>query len=326
METAESKYGLIINDSDNIGDDIQSIAALQFLPKIDSYYVRDRIGRYNFEEETKIILNAWWMDYPYDFPTNALNKPKLVSLHLTEQLLNKIKNSPQIIDFLVENGPVGARDINTLNQLNKLDIPAYYSGCLTLTLTSETKLPKMDYILLVDVPQNIVDEIRKITNRKIIETSNKIPTFFDSMDRLEFAKLALRRFQQAHFVITTKLHVSMPCLSLETPVLLLLKNDKDPRFSGLRDLVNWVESDKALPYINSVNFEAPPSNPNTYLVYRKRLIDDLYKFTGYYSGFDNWPINNLQCEDWSSFNYFGRVILDFFKTQNKRFRRKLSKL
>jgi hypothetical protein len=66
-----TKFGLYEYNTCNIGDDIQSIAARRFLPKIDYYINRDRIGEFEDkenDEEIKKILNAWYMCAPYSWP------------------------------------------------------------------------------------------------------------------------------------------------------------------------------------------------------------------------------------------------------------------
>ena len=57
------KYGLILNfATDNIGDDIQSYAAAQFLPSIDCVIDRESLDRFdNSDEPVKAIMNGWYL-------------------------------------------------------------------------------------------------------------------------------------------------------------------------------------------------------------------------------------------------------------------------
>ena len=60
-----AKYGLIVCSTENLGDDIQSLAAKQFLPRIDVYVDRDYINNINCSnEETKLIMNGWFTHRP----------------------------------------------------------------------------------------------------------------------------------------------------------------------------------------------------------------------------------------------------------------------
>lgn len=55
------KYALLTYSTENVGDDIQSIAARRFLPRVDYYIDRDQIGEWenNDKNETvKLIANG----------------------------------------------------------------------------------------------------------------------------------------------------------------------------------------------------------------------------------------------------------------------------
>lgn len=74
-------------------------------------------------------------------------------------------------------------------------------------------------------------------------------------------------------VITNKLHCSLPCLALETPVLLLydksFKENKD-RIGTYLDYLNHVDRDE----FKSANIDFENSKPNSceYLKLREELI------------------------------------------------------
>ena len=55
------KYGLLKYDENkrffNVGDNIQSLAAKQFLPKVDEFLNREKLGEYKCEK-TKLIMNV----------------------------------------------------------------------------------------------------------------------------------------------------------------------------------------------------------------------------------------------------------------------------
>lgn len=65
------KYALLTYSIENVGDDIQSIAARRFLPRVDYYIDRDQIGEWknNDKNETvKLIANGWYMRDPFKWP------------------------------------------------------------------------------------------------------------------------------------------------------------------------------------------------------------------------------------------------------------------
>ncbi len=56
------KYGLICyNYLENVGNEIQSIAARRFLPKIDYYVDFNNLSEFKADDEFKIIMNAWYL-------------------------------------------------------------------------------------------------------------------------------------------------------------------------------------------------------------------------------------------------------------------------
>ena len=66
MPEKKYSYGVLKYSSINIGDEIQSIAAMRFLPDIDEYVHREHICDFKpvHGEKTKIIMNAWWIWKP----------------------------------------------------------------------------------------------------------------------------------------------------------------------------------------------------------------------------------------------------------------------
>lgn len=137
------KYGLLVTSPigpyKNIGDYFQSLAALQFTSSPFCYIEKEKLSEFQNDEKVKVIMNAWYMWHPEYWPPQDENiDPLLISMHITplraqEMLKGKGK------EYLIKHGPVGCRDINTLEILNKNGISAYFSGCLTLTLGYQYK-------------------------------------------------------------------------------------------------------------------------------------------------------------------------------------------
>ena len=119
----------------NIGDYIQCIAAKQYIEKIDEYIEQEKANKYQPKDNKtiRLIMNGFFQWRAESWPPSKYIHPLLISMHITpvkeKELLNK-----EGIEFLRKWGPVGCRDIGTKELLDKYDIPAYFSGCLTLTL------------------------------------------------------------------------------------------------------------------------------------------------------------------------------------------------
>ena len=286
----EYKYGVMIQSATNIGDEIQSISAMRFLPNIDEYVGRETIRYFTPQDTTKltkVILNAWWMWKPKNFPPSKYIKPLLISMYFRKEIRKKFLTK-ETKKYLVENGPVGCRDMSTYRFLNENNIPAYFSGCLTLTLQRNPKIKRQDYILCIDVSKEIEEAIKKRTNRKVINISPLLSPYFLPKQRLEVAKPYLRLIHSAHCVVSTRLHAILPALGFETPVLRIIPSgyamDIKGRIEGMENFAQAATEEEFITNTSIYDFENPPANRTNYLEMRQKLIEKCKEFTGYDSG------------------------------------------
>ena len=117
----------------NIGDYIQSVAQEQFFEHTDCYVEREHLDTFQAEEKVNVIMNAWFMWHPENFPPADIINPLFISFHLVPSIADKFF-TPKTISYLKKYEPIGARDIGTRNLLERHGIKSYFSGCLTLTL------------------------------------------------------------------------------------------------------------------------------------------------------------------------------------------------
>ncbi|HHF0534157.1 TPA: hypothetical protein ACPHXL_003111 [Vibrio alginolyticus] len=285
------KFALIKYSSINIGDDIQSIAAKRFLPKIDAYVQRERTDEFNSDFVHKLIMNAWWMWDVEHFPPSDSIEPLLISMYLRKEIRDDLING-KVRNYLIEKGPVGCRDTSTCDYLNSIGIPAYFSGCLTLTLVPNKKIPKEKFILAVDLDEHAVNRIKMMSDMPVYTMSRMLSPYFNSMNRLEIAELVLHLYQSAHCVVSPCLHVVLPCLALETSVLRVDTGDATGgpahstgnakgRFSGMEHLAHTVEYDRFLNEDIDYDFDTPPKNPKDYKIIANKLVEQCSEFTGY---------------------------------------------
>lgn len=168
----EYEYGLLKYGTLNFGDEIQSIAARQFLPRVDRYVDRDNLNNVRSSRKIKLIMNGWFMHRPENWPPSPDIKPLFVSFHISSSCAKDL-TSEESIRYFKKYEPIGCRDYYTLNLLRRKGVNAYFSGCLTLTLTlkaNNKKLPKKsDEILLVDLDREIIQNIpRDILDRTVV--------------------------------------------------------------------------------------------------------------------------------------------------------------
>lgn len=279
------KYGLFSYNTDNIGDEIQSIAARRFLPRIDYYIDRDNIDGFKSSknEEVKLIMNGWYSHRPDTFPPkNPSLRPLLISMYISDHVKEEFGDGDSK-KFFNRFGPVGARNTDTKEYFDEKGIKSYFSGCLTLTIQRSPKIKKRDFVLAVDVPDEALVTLKRVSKYPVVEMGAMITTEdMSTSERFSLAELYLHLYQSARCVVTTRLHATLPSLALETPVLNLEKEGYEPgRFAGLRELSHHATARAYAENPDIYDVNSPPMNPTKYLKLRTQLIEACEKFTGY---------------------------------------------
>lgn len=286
------KYGLLYyKDTDNIGDDIQAYAASRFLPKID--YMVDRENLETFipkkRESVKVIMNAWYIHDKFNFDISPYIIPLYISMFFKKFpydagiTIGDDYINDNVIESLKKYSPVGTRDIHTKKIIDNLNIDSYFSGCMTLTINKFENVKKGEYIVTVGLTKDEVRYIRKCTKRKIIEFKQDVKkgSFSDESwnQRKKRVEDTLKLYQGAHMVITTKLHCSLPCLALETPVLLLYDDSFIENKDRIGSYLSYLNNINRKEFLNTmVDFERPKKNPSRYLKLRNELSKTVRRF------------------------------------------------
>jgi len=249
------KYSLMIYSYKrhfNIGDYIQSLAARQFLPRVDQYIDRDKLGKYA-GPKTKLIMNGWFMHNPRSWPPSSDIVPLFVSFHLDKKAVKAVLNQEGV--SYLKKYEVGARDYSTLNLLKSKGINAFFSGCLTLTLGNSYQNKAGTDVYFVDVlyqpyflgrRKRILlklfgDEVCK--SARWIKHNYFVRHYKDEDSRFQLADSLLRLYENAKLVVTSRLHCALPCLAMGTPVVFVdggVSSDRI-RFEGLDRMLNTVK-------------------------------------------------------------------------------------
>lgn len=285
------KYGLLYNKyALNLGDDIQSYAQARFLPRIDYLVDREAIDSFTPKKKEYVatILNAWYQHDMIHFDISPYIYPKFISMYFLEFYYYKHLSIDDNLCYFDESvmekfkkyGPVGMRDMHTKALFDALSIPNYFSGCLTLTLKKFPGIKRGNYIYAVGLSEEELAGLKKMTTRevRVFKQDYETPIFQDESweTRKKRVEDILKEYQGAHMVITTKLHCTLPCLALETPVLLLYQDKHEGRMATFKRYANHINRSDFLH--TDIDIEHPKKNPNHYKKLRKALIESCESF------------------------------------------------
>lgn len=292
-------YGYTIN----LGNEIQSIAARRFLPKIDFYVDHEKLHLFKNSQKIKMIMNGWYLDCIESWPPSDDIDPLLISMHFNTSV-NETKDvilTPESKDYFSTYGPVGCRDYSTLELLEENGIDSYYSGCLSLTLNSSHNDNDYKYVVVnshnspniitylktkTDLP---IYDIHQLTMRSYDkkylskpDSDLKFTSFYNVWEKFLMAENLISIYDNAQCIITDRFHAAMPALALETPVLFI--NDAEFGLERLNEISRLVRETTFEEYENDYSIfdvENPSKNPDDYLKIRKDLIKRTKQFTGY---------------------------------------------
>ncbi len=230
------KYATFRYDySGNLGDEIQSLAASQYLPRIDKKFDRDSLASITEEEEYLVIMNGWFSHFPDRcFPPSDSIVPVFIGLHITnwndtaEHFL-----SSECIEYFKRHEPIGCRDKETMQLLASNGIEAFCSKCLTTTFPKREIEPKDGKVFLVDLagiplPEFLHEQAIRVSHDAADRDGDKLNT-------LRAEQLLARYRDEARLVLTTRLHCALPCIAMGVPVV-YFGNPSDHRVSVLDDL------------------------------------------------------------------------------------------
>jgi hypothetical protein len=267
---------VLAHRTDNLGDDIQALAARQYWPRVDHALDRDNLSAARRLGPLAVILNGWFLhprDGAYDWPPPPNLLPLLVSHHLhVPQLLAE----PGRLRYYERHQPIGCRDHATVELFRRHGLEAYFSGCLTLTLPTRSA-SRHDGVVFCDpfgplpgwrYPGPDEPGFRSDLWRRVpaaVRARARFVTHWiapgtDAATRTARAEALLDLYARAAVVVTSRLHCALPCLALGTPVILLVPGP-DPRFEGLLDLLPWYPLAALERGTLDLPLEAPPPAP-----------------------------------------------------------------
>jgi hypothetical protein len=282
------RFGLLrYANTGNLGDEIQSVAARRFLPRVDCLLDRDRLNCTPCRptRPVRLIMNGWFTHHPENWPPHPAVRPLLVSLHLSDQMTACGFSAAEALvvgenaHWLREHGPIGARDLWTVDILRTNHIETWFSGCLTLTLQRPPSLARNDTIVINDMSDEVAAFVARRTTAPIVRTTHLEKGVRSFGARFALADELLRKYAQARCVITSRLHCALPCLALGTPVLLIPPPGSENRCAGFLDLIRNCSADELRTGGADFDLDEPPENPSRFQPLRDRLIQQCTAYT-----------------------------------------------
>ncbi len=185
-------------------------------------------------ESTWVLCFGWYMHalfgVRHGFPLHRNLRPIFVSFHCNKREML----TEEAVDYLRRYGPVGCRDWTTVYLLLSLDVPAFFSGCLTTTISTvfpERGGPADGKRPIAYVDADPADVPEDGVSYRHSEGAVRRRSFVANVDR---ALELLETYRTRHSaVVTSRLHCYLPVRSLGLPVDFRPSNPSDVRFDGL---------------------------------------------------------------------------------------------
>lgn len=262
-------YGLTWRPStDNLGDDLVSLAAMQRLPRVDMALDADALDAplTALRDDDKLVLLApgLFLRSSAHWPPEKHIVPVCVGVHISEEdawgmPVSSLDGAGY--DALLACAPIAARDVRTANRLAKLKIPHTLTGCLSLAL--EHPPMKRSGVICCDVPEEVTALLREFRQDVSTVTHAMSAPSPDFDLRMDNARAMLTRYASAEMVFTRRLHCAMACLAVGTPVLLLYNAAYEdiPRFAPMDAMVRKQPVDDFLREVRQHGMPAPWRNP-----------------------------------------------------------------
>jgi hypothetical protein len=297
--TSDVLYGLLSHEgTNNLGDEIQSLAAAQFLPRIDQLVRREDLsGDPGGDGPTKLLLNGWFMHRSRRWPPNKKILPLITSFHVSQHRSQRwqmwspaqVLLAPWNIGYLRNHGPIGARDRATLALLRRHEVESYYSGCLTLTFLARDEAEVGERIVACDLDGELLGTVAKKIRKPPIVTTHADTTTIHEIDRFRKAIRLLRTYATAKSVITTRLHCALPCLAIGTPVLFIASDDEQhrDRQQPALELAQHCSRADFLAGRGKFDPESLPANPTAFRPLAAQLTRRCHAFFG--TSVRAWP-------------------------------------
>ncbi len=261
--------GLFTFDTNNLGDEMQSLAVLAHVDRVRTFIDRDHLADFHDENKTACVFNSFFMlGDDFRLPAPAI-KPLWYGFRPgRHELFEK-----EWLAYMKQQPPIGCRDLYSLQELTKIGVDAYWSGCLTLFLGTVLPKPagKREGIYFIDLPV----AAEAFLPPSIVQKASRLSTFpctdmrYSPLERWAAVARLTNILATAELVLTRRLHVALPAASFGTPVVAI----PDPAISVARE--RFTGFDEIIPTVFLDKFELEAKKIDWQNVEPARISDSL---------------------------------------------------
>ncbi|MBP2237134.1 hypothetical protein J2Z31_003648 [Sinorhizobium kostiense] len=220
------------SNTNNIGDNIQTLAVAQHIGQECSIVDRDFLSHYA-GEPCVVVMNGWFSHEPQNWPPSENIIPIFFGFHLSEKARETYSRHSE---YLKRFEPIGCRDRDTVETLTKWGVDAYISGCATMTFPERPRSLKGRTDVLVDIRTWYFDRKERKQFRQISH-KHDVP-FATHATKNQLAKDLLTYYRtNARAAITSRIHCAIPCFALGIPAV----------YSGIIDYRTEIIADIGIP-------------------------------------------------------------------------------
>lgn len=265
-EGTRTATGLFDCRTGDLGDDLQSLAVLAHVDRIDTFLDRDHLADAPAHTETACLFNAWFLNGDdHRRPSHHVIPVWHGFAGGPESLLGDWL--PYIKQRARLDGPIGCRDPFTADFLAGAGIETYWSGCLTLFLGQQLgpdRSTDRDGVLLVDLPPQAeaslpADLVRRATR---LTTEPDPSIAHDPLERMAHVGRLARRIARAELVVTRQLQAALVAAGFGTPVVALpnpAMRDARRQFSGFETFLPTVFLDRLDSGLRAIDWRNVPA-------------------------------------------------------------------
>ncbi|MGU9978030.1 MAG: polysaccharide pyruvyl transferase family protein, partial [Candidatus Oxydemutatoraceae bacterium WSBS_2016_MAG_OTU14] len=228
-------YSFEYKHSDNLGDEIQTIAATRLIRELGFEFggVVDR-NTINTDERINLLCNGFFdIDCLHNLFKDNIN-PIFSNIHIARKD-NNLK--AELIEQFKKHEPIGCRDRDTMQFLQSKGIKCFFNYCLTLTFPRREKDPENDRIFIVELDK-IMGRAKHYSQKNVTPLSHTFPSEYSHTLRMLLAQEFLDFYKnQADLIITSRLHCALPCIAMGIPVIYFAAKEEIPRQELVKEFI-----------------------------------------------------------------------------------------